>query len=77
MRWPWRRSREARVVFIGGSPFDVPPVTPPAQPAPPEPPAPHVSLGFADGSTMELADDDPRAIALREVAARLTGTEVT
>ena len=72
MRLPWRRRREARVVFIGSSPFDVPPVTPP-----PPPPAPHVQFGFTDGSTMELSDDDPRAIALREVAARLTGTEVT
>jgi hypothetical protein len=30
-----------------------------------------VQLGFADGTTMTLADDDPRAVALRSVAATL------
>jgi hypothetical protein len=33
-----------------------------------------VQLGFADGSVMTLDDDDPRAVALRAAAARLTGT---
>lgn len=33
-----------------------------------------VQLGFADGTTMTLDDDDPRAVALRAAAARLTGT---
>jgi hypothetical protein len=116
MRWPWRRRRGGRVVFIGTSPFDVaqviasvpthspvvsawvPDEPPPApQPAPspalaeitalaaiPGPAAPAenaqvspngVQLGFADGSVVTLDDDDPRAIALRAVAARLTGAE--
>ena len=66
MRWPWRRRAQARVVFIGG----VPDFTPPPAPA-----TPRVQLGFADGSTMSLSDDDPRAIALREAASRLTGTQ--
>ncbi len=33
-----------------------------------------VQLGFADGTVMTLDDDDPRAVALRAAAARLTGT---
>ena len=33
-----------------------------------------VQLGFADGTVMTLEDDDPRAVALRAAAARLTGT---
>lgn len=72
------------MVFIGSSPFDVPPpAAPPTPPPAPEPPAPppapepHVQFGFADGSTMTLSDDDPRAKLLREMASRLTGTEVT
>lgn len=32
-----------------------------------------VQLGFADGSVVTLDDDDPRAVALRAAAARLTG----
>jgi hypothetical protein len=73
------------VVFIGTSPFDVAgtiaAAAVPEQPAAPEPaapqlesavPEPAVRLGFADGSTLALADDDPRAVALRTVAALLT-----
>jgi hypothetical protein len=74
------------VVFIGTSPFDVAGVVAdadvperpaiPEQPAAPRPepaaPEPAVRLGFADGSTLALADDDPRAVALRTVAALLT-----
>lgn len=49
------------------------PVQAPAAPAVPEqPPSPSVELGFVDGSTLALADDDPRAVALRTVAALLT-----
>lgn len=33
-----------------------------------------IQLGFADGTVMTLDDDDPRAVALRAAAARLTGT---
>jgi hypothetical protein len=40
----------------------------------PAPRSAGVQLGFADGTVMTLADDDPRAIALRAAAARLTGT---
>ena len=49
------------------------PATVPA--AAPEPVAalPSVQLGFADGTTLELEADDPRSVALRQVAARLTG----
>lgn len=39
-----------------------------------EEPAAGVQLGFADGSVMTLDDDDPRAVALRAAAARLTST---
>ena len=44
-------------------------------PAVPEaaPALPSVQLGFADGTTLELEPDDPRSVALRQVAARLTG----
>jgi hypothetical protein len=84
MRWPWRRRAKetGRVVFIGTSPFDVAqaiaavPTPSPAVSAfvPDEPePSNGVQLGFADGTTMTLADDDPRAVALRAAAARLTG----
>jgi hypothetical protein len=76
MRWPWRRrgGAKGRVVFIGTSPFDVAaaiaavPTPSPAvsawipEPAG-EPDQPGVQLGFADGSVMTLADDDPRAVA--------------
>ena len=41
--------------------------------APEEQPA-GIQLGFADGTVMTLEDDDPRAVALRAAAARLTGT---
>jgi hypothetical protein len=84
MRWPWRRRGSAgRVVFIGTSPFDViaainaVPTPSPAVSAfvpeqSPEPDHdPRVQLGFADGTTMTLEDDDPRAEALRDVAATL------
>jgi hypothetical protein len=90
MRWPWRRRRGGRVVFIGQSPYDVAAViasvpTPSPvvsawvpDPAPPgddpEPAAHAVELGFADGSTMTLDADDPRAVALLAAAARLTGS---
>lgn len=54
---------------------------PPAAPALPAAPAPvvpaprtGVQLGFADGTVLTLDDDDPRAVALRNAAARLTGT---
>ena len=87
MRWPWRRRPKAgRVVFLGaGAPWDVaaalaatPTPSPVVEAFVPEPepeadtPA-GVQLGFADGSTMTLSDDDPRAVALRAAAARLTG----
>jgi hypothetical protein len=86
MRWPWRRrGSRGRVVFIGTSPFDVQaainavptpsPVVSAFIPEPsPEPTPEHagVQLGFADGTTMTLEDDDPRAIALLAAAARLT-----
>ena len=73
MRWPWRRRpKGGRVVFIGGSPFDAAlPQQPVAAYVPEE--RLGIQLGFADGSTMTLDDDDPRAVALREAAARLTG----
>ena len=83
MRWPWRRRpKSGRVVFIGTSPFDVAqaiaavPTPSPAVEAfvPDEPEAAGVQLGFADGTVMTLDDDDPRAVALRAAAARLTGT---
>ena len=88
MNWPWRRRpKGGRVVFIGTSPFDVASVIaafPTPSPAvsayvPDEPDEPSetpvgIQLGFADGSVLTLADDDPRALALREAAARLTGT---
>ncbi|HVF21048.1 MAG TPA: hypothetical protein VNA14_12525 [Mycobacteriales bacterium] len=54
------------------------PAAPPAAPAaaPAEVPAPRtgVQLGFADGTVMTLDDDDPRAVALRNAAKKLTGT---
>ncbi|HEX8003962.1 MAG TPA: hypothetical protein VF519_14840 [Mycobacteriales bacterium] len=88
MRWPWRRKpKGGRVVFIGTSPFDVaqaiaavPTPSPvveafvPDEPEAVEEPRAGVQLGFADGSTMTLEEDDPRAVALRAAAARLTGT---
>lgn len=90
MRWPWRRRAKndgGRVVFIGTSPFDVaaaiaavPTPSPaveawvPDQPEHVDEPTAGVQLGFADGTVMTLADDDPRAVALRAAAARLTGT---
>ena len=70
MRWPWQsrgRHHKSRVVFIGGSPWEHVPDQPAESPV-----EPHVELGFADGSTVALADDDPRAVALREAASRLT-----
>jgi hypothetical protein len=90
MRWPWRRrgAAKGRVVFIGTSPFDVAaaiaavPTPSPAvaawipeqaEDAPPE--GLGVQLGFADGSVVTLADDDPRAVALRDVAATLVSGE--
>lgn len=89
MHWPWRRRRKdtGRVVFIGTSPFDVaaaiaavPTPSPaveawvPDEPEEPEAERAGVQLGFADGTVMTLDDDDPRAVALRAAAARLTGT---
>ena len=90
MRWPWRRRRKdsGRVVFIGTSPFDVraaidavPTPSPVVEAFVPDEPANDpaeeragVQLGFADGTVMTLDDDDPRAVALRAAAARLTGT---
>lgn len=85
MRWPWRRRpAKGRVVFIGTSPFDVaqviasvPTPSPAVEAYVPEPEEEHlgVQLGFADGSVMTLADDDPRAVALRGLAATLVGGE--
>lgn len=90
MRWPWRRRDKAkgRVVFIGTSPFDVaaaiaavPTPSPvvsawvPEPAGPAEPESAGVQLGFADGTVMTLADDDPRAVALRDVAATLVSGE--
>lgn len=85
-----RRAKGGRVVFIGTSPFDVakaiaavpalsPVVTAWVPDEPDIPPIPAeeqsgVQLGFADGTVMTLDDDDPRAVALRAAAARLTGT---
>ena len=82
MRWPWRRRpKGGRVVFIGSAPWDVaqaiaaaPTPAPPVEAFVPEEPRAGVQLGFADGSVMTLEDDDPRAVALRAAAARLTGT---
>lgn len=81
MRWPWRRrgAAKGRVVFIGTSPFDVAaaiaavPTPSPVVEAfvPDQADGGGVQLGFADGTTMTLADDDPRAAALRDVAATL------
>jgi hypothetical protein len=68
MRWPWRRKKSDRVVFIGTSPFDV------AQVIAATPTRTGVQLGFADGTTMTLEENDPRAVAFRAAAARLTGT---
>jgi hypothetical protein len=83
VRWPWRRrAKGGRVVFIGTSPFDVaqaiaavPTPSPAVEAYVPEPEEEHagVQLGFADGTVMTLSDDDPRAVALRAAAARLTG----
>jgi hypothetical protein len=89
MRWPWRRrgGRSAgRVVFIGTSPFDVAAIiasVPTPSPAVEafvrdvvEPGADtRVQLGFADGTVLALDDDDPRAVALRSMAATLVGGE--
>ena len=83
MRWPWQgrgRHAKGRVVFIGMSPFDVaaiiasvPTPSPPVEAfVPDEPGGPGIQLGFADGTVLALADDDPRAMALRAAAARLT-----
>jgi hypothetical protein len=69
------------VVFIGTSPFDVaaviasvPTPSPAVEAFVPEPEEPdaRVQLGFADGTTLALEPDDPRAIALFAAAARLT-----
>jgi hypothetical protein len=85
MRWPWRRrGRAGRVVFIGTSPFDVaaviasvPTPSPAVEAFVPEPEEQdaRVQLGFADGSVLALEDDDPRAVALRSMAATLVGGE--
>jgi hypothetical protein len=80
MRWPWRRrGRAGRVVFIGTSPFDVaaviasvPTPSPAVEAFVPDEPDARVELGFADGTTLALEPDDPRAIALFAAAARLT-----
>ncbi|HEU0131434.1 MAG TPA: hypothetical protein VFQ85_10650 [Mycobacteriales bacterium] len=85
--WRRGRRAAGRVVFIGTSPFDVAQViasvptpspvvsawVPEPDPEPePEAETAGVQLGFADGTTMTLADDDPRAVALRALATRLT-----
>jgi hypothetical protein len=44
----------------------------PTPPAPPVP-APIVSLGFADGQSVALADDDPRVVSFRAAAAAMLG----
>ena len=87
--WRRGRRAGGRVVFIGTSPFDVQsviaavptpsPVVAAFVPESPADEAPQVSssgvqLGFADGSVVTLADDDPRAVALLAAAERLTGT---
>jgi hypothetical protein len=61
MRWPWQRSRGRHAAVPAQR------VAPWAQAAlPPQEPA--VRLGFDDGSEVELAASDPRAVALRAVA---------
>lgn len=83
MRWPWQgrgRHAKGRVVFIGTSPFDVAaaiaavPTPSPAVEAfvPDTSESAGVQLGFADGTVLTLAEDDPRAVALRAAAALLT-----
>ncbi len=76
------------MVFIGTSPFDVAaviasiptpsPVVSAFVPEPAAEPAEErlgVQLGFADGTVMTLDDDDPRAVALRDMAAVLVSGE--
>ncbi len=83
IRWPWRRRKHdaGRVVFIGTSPWDVAaaiaavPTPSPAVEAFVPDVASGVQLGFADGSVVTLEEDDPRALALRAAAARLTGRD--
>jgi hypothetical protein len=85
MRWPWRRrgrSPEGRIVFVGTSPFDVqaiiaaaPTHSPVVEAYVPDAGPSGVQLGLADGTVLTLADDDPRAVALRDVAARLTSVD--
>jgi len=60
MRWPWSRRSRRRIA------------APPkhaawAQAAMP-PPESSVTLGFTDGSEVELGDSDPAAMALHAVA---------
>jgi hypothetical protein len=73
-------------VFIGTSPWDVAaaiaavPTPSPAVEAfvpddVPEGVPAGIQLGFADGSVVTLEEDDPRALALRAAAARLTGRD--
>ena len=84
MRWPWRRRNHdaGRVVFIGTSPWDVaaaiaavPTPSPAVEAFVPDDLPAGIQLGFADGSVVTLEEDDPRALALRAAAARLTGRD--
>lgn len=61
----WLRSRRVR-----RQPAALPKHAAWAQAAMP-PPESSVTLGFADGSELELADTDPRAVALKAVADAL------
>ena len=55
-----------------GAPVEAPATTP-VVPASLEPAAPVVSLGFADGESVALADDDPRVGPFRAAAAAMLG----
>ena len=73
-RSPFDRPTRGAELAPAASQVAVPQVAAPRMmPPAPRLPQPAVRLGFRDGSVMALADDDPQAVALREVADRLTG----